>query len=588
MKENILEVGIMDKLTYKSYADLAKTVHDNLALISNKKFDLIVGVPRSGMVPAYMIGQDLNISVCTFDELVNNSKTSRGNRILNSRELKTTHDAKRILVVEDAFGGGQRFMEKIASLPTKIRKKVTTLAIYSATVSPAVDIYFEHVPYPRVFEWNILHHDIYTSQACYDMDGVLCEDPTPEQNDDGVRYMKFIKNSRPKYVPTYTIKTIITSRLEKYRKPTETWLKKNGIKYENLLMLDGYTAEERVRSGIHGKFKAQEYAKDVYSLFVESNFNQALEINQLTGKPVYCIEANILINAPKLEPQPMPDIKTRLKIIANNNALLRFALRKPYKALRKAYRLYKEHKTNEREDIYKQEFPTRKLDRRMKVIGTGFGTDGNEYALAERAVENSNKDDFIVFSAGIFEDIEFEKFMISKFNATVYSFDPTPVSKEFIEGQVEIGVVDDKKLIHTMCGIESYNGTAEFNVTEDSEGGVGSTAINRVDQNAKYYPRTIKVNMKTIKTLMNEKRIEHIDCMKLDIEGSEFAVIEDAFGGGDPIKIPNLMIEFHERFFEDGVKKMERAFQTLRSAGYVHVWTSKLGIECLFVHKDCL
>lgn len=577
----------MTNLTYRSYADLAKTIHDNLARITEGDFDLIVGVPRSGMVPAYIISQDLNISVCSFEELVNNSKTTHGNRIIKNEVSETTQSAKRILVVEDAYGSGQRFMEKIASLPQKIRKKVTTLAIYSATESPTVDMYFEYVPYPRVFEWNILHHDIYTGQACYDMDGVLCEDPTNEQNDDGARYLKFIKTVRPKYVPTYTIKTIITSRLEKYRKPTEAWLKKNGIKYENLIMLEGYTAEERMQEAIHGRFKAREYAKDDYSLFVESNYSQALEINQLTGKPVYCIDSNILINNPKVEPQGAPDRIARLKAIANNNVLLRTTLRTPYKATRKLYRLYKSSDTPKQDkDIYKQIFPTRKLDNRMKIINTGFGEDGNEYALAEKAVEKSNTNDFIVFSAGIFDDIEFEKFMIDRFNATVYSFDPTPFSKEFVDGQIEIGEVSKKKLVHTMCGVESYDGITEFNVTEENDGGVGSTAINRVDENGKYYPRKIKVKMKTIRTLMKEKKVSHIDCMKLDIEGSEFAVIEDAFGGSDPIKIPNLMIEFHERFFEDGVTKMERAFNTMHDAGYVHVWTSKLGIECLFVHKD--
>lgn len=582
-----MESGKMANLTYKSYADLAKTIHDNLALIAEDSFDLIVGIPRSGMVPAYMIGQDLNISVCSFDELINNSPISRGNRITKNMAVKTTHDAKKILVVEDAYGGGHRFMAKIASLPRAIRNKVTTLAVYSATESPTVDMYFEFVPYPRVFEWNILHHDTYTGQACYDMDGVLCIDPTIEQNDDGPRYLKFIKNAQPKYVPTYTIKTIITSRLEKYRKPTEAWLKKNGVRYENLIMLENYTAEERVKAGIHGRFKAQEYAKDDYVLFVESNYNQAVEINQLTGKPVYCIDSNVLINNPRVERQPSPDKIARLKTIANSNTLLRTVSRTPYKATRKIYRMYKNRKApKNNNDIYRQIFPTRKLDKHIKIINTGFGEDGNEYALAKKAVEKSDTDNFIVFSAGIFDDIQFEKFMIDRFNATVYSFDPTPFSKAFVDGQIKDGVVSEKKLVHTMSGVESYDGTAEFNVTDNSDGGVGSTAIDRVDENGKYYPRKIKVNMKTIKTLMKEKRISHIDCMKLDIEGSEFAVIEDAFGGGDPLKIPNLMIEFHERFFDDGVARMEQAFQTMHSAGYIHVWTSKLGIECLFVHKD--
>lgn len=578
----------MTKLTYRSYADLAKIIHDNLPVISQKNFDLVVGIPRSGMVPAHIIGQDLNITVCSFDDLINNVTTAHGNRILKKRAAKTTHGAKKILIVEDAYGGGIRFMEKINSLPQKIRSKVTTLAVYSATESPNIDMYFEHIPYPRVFEWNILHHDIYTGKSCYDMDGVLCEDPTSEQNDDGERYLKFIKTARPKYLPTYEIKTIITSRLEKYRRPTETWLKKHGVKYENLIMLEGYTAEERLLAGIHGLFKAAEYKKNEYSLFIESNYSQAIEINQLTGKPVYCIDENILINNPEIIEQPKQDKVAQLKEIAKKNSLIRVTTRVPYKITRKVYRLYKKNLENQdnNKDIYKQIFPTHRLDKRMKVIKAGFGKDGNEYALAKKSVEKSNLDSFVVFSAGIFDDIEFEKFMIEKYDATVYSFDPTPFSKDFINEQIKSGVVNKNKLIHTMCGVESYDGIAEFNVASDSDGGVGSSAIERFDENGKYYPRKIKVNMSTVKTLLKKKNVDHIDCMKLDIEGSEFAVIDDIFKSSNPIKIPNVIIEFHERFFEDGSTKMERAFKVMRDAGYLHVWTSKLGIECLFVHKD--
>lgn len=578
----------MTNLTYKSYADLAETIHGNLPLLADKKFDLVVGVPRSGMVPAYMIGQDLNIAVCSFDELINDNKTAHGNRITKMKAPSTTHKAQKILIVEDAYGSGMRFMEKVASLPDDIRKKATTLAIYSAVESPTVDMYFECVPYPRVFEWNILHHDVYTGQACYDMDGVLCEDPTPEQNDDGKNYLKFIKTAQPKYIPTYPIKTIVTSRLEKYRKPTEVWLKKNGVRYESLVMLEGYTAEERLALGIHGKFKADEYARGAYTLFVESNYSQAVEINQLTGKPVYCIDRNVLINNPKLDdPQPPLDKIAQLKEKIRSNAPLYKVSRIPYKSVRKIYRLHRSHRaSSSSSDIYKQIFPTHKLDRRMKVVNAGFGKDGNEYALSEYALSNSNHNNFVVFSAGIFDDIEFEKFMINNFNATVYSFDPTPFSNKFVDEQIKAGVVSKAKLIHTMAGVESYNGRTEFNVNANGDGGVGSSAIDRIDENSKYYPIKIKVNMKTIKTLMKEKQIDHIDCMKLDIEGSEFAVIEDAFAGKNPIKVPNIIIEFHERFFEDGVAKMESAFKTMRDAGYVHVWTSKLGIECLFVHED--
>ena len=49
----------------------------------------------------------------------------------------------------------------------------------------------------------------------------------------------------------YEINTIVTSRLEKYREPTEKWLKDHGVKYKQLIMLDLPSAEERRKQGCH-------------------------------------------------------------------------------------------------------------------------------------------------------------------------------------------------------------------------------------------------------------------------------------------------------------------------------------------------
>ena len=56
-------------------------------------------------------------------------------------------------------------------------------------------------------------------------------------------------------------------------------------------MLDGCTAEERRKQGAHAKFKSSVYDKlDDAMWFIESNRDQAVEINRITGKPVFCTE----------------------------------------------------------------------------------------------------------------------------------------------------------------------------------------------------------------------------------------------------------------------------------------------------------
>jgi uncharacterized HAD superfamily protein len=128
---------------------------------------------------------------------------------------------------------------------------------------------------------------------CFDLDGVFCEDPTDYENDDGEKYKTFINNVAAKNIPTYEIGDIVSARLEKYRPQTEQWLKKNGIKYRNLHLIDLPSAVERQKLAPHASFKASIYGRLTESkLFIESDARQAREIADMTGKPVFCMETN--------------------------------------------------------------------------------------------------------------------------------------------------------------------------------------------------------------------------------------------------------------------------------------------------------
>lgn len=45
-----------------------------------------------------------------------------------------------------------------------------------------------------------MNHGI-LKKACLDIDGVLCVDPTPEENDDGPRYREFLLTPNPYSFP---------------------------------------------------------------------------------------------------------------------------------------------------------------------------------------------------------------------------------------------------------------------------------------------------------------------------------------------------------------------------------------------------
>ena len=271
-------------INYKTYNDLALDIKHNIHKIPDN-IDLVVGIPRSGMIPAYIIGLALNRKVCSVQEFLTGNTGNKGfTRSVTERNIKN------ILVVDDTVNSGMS-IQKIKELLTPEASKYNFyfLAVYASDERSTtfVDVYMKKLSLPRIFQWNYMYHDA-TRNACYDMDGVLCIDPTEEENDDGKNYINFIKNARPLYLPNHEIGYIVTSRLEKYRKETEEWLEKHSVKYKKLYMLKA-TAEERRQLCLHAKYKAKIYKQIKDSrLFIESDPNQAIQIAEMTGKRCIC------------------------------------------------------------------------------------------------------------------------------------------------------------------------------------------------------------------------------------------------------------------------------------------------------------
>lgn len=273
-------------INYKNYNNLKLDILKNIKRI-NFNIDLIVGVPRSGIIPAYMLGAFLHKPVKTLDEFINNIETTKGDRMKNIPE-----DYKDILILDDSVNLGNS-LNRVKSKTENLDKKynIKYAAIYATDESKKlVDFYFEILNQPRIFEWNYLKSG-FCKNWCFDIDGVLCLDPLEEENDDGEKYRNFLLNAKPLYLPKSKVGAIATSRLEKYRKETETWLAKNHVQYDKLYMLNLPSKEERIKQRAHTKTKIETYKNDSsLSLFIESNRNQAEIIAKETFKPVICVE----------------------------------------------------------------------------------------------------------------------------------------------------------------------------------------------------------------------------------------------------------------------------------------------------------
>ncbi|OJX87722.1 MAG: phosphoribosyl transferase [Paludibacter sp. 47-17] len=270
---------------YRNIADLNRTILANIDHIPADT-DLIVGIPRSGMVPAVLIAQALHLPYTDMHSFLAGRMHTSGNQ-----EIAITPDRYRnIIMVDDSVASGNAITKAQALLhEAGKRYNIRYCTIYIVpTKLKLVDIYFEVLALPQIFQWNMFHHSV-LEKSCFDIDGVLCEDPSLEQDDDGPLYLDFLNNAPPLYIPGCKIGTIVTSRHEKYRSHTEAWLNKHNVRYHQLVMYNPGPDPQKAYDS-PAALKASVYKSMHYFLFIESSLYQAQKINQLTGKPVLCTE----------------------------------------------------------------------------------------------------------------------------------------------------------------------------------------------------------------------------------------------------------------------------------------------------------
>lgn len=259
-----------------------------LAAALPRPVDLVVGVPRSGLLFGNLLSLYLNCPLTDPDGFLSghvHRSGLRGRRAMG----KDTFKERTVVVFDDSVCSGRQLHEvKALCAPRSAECSLIYVCLYvTPEARNLVDYYDEVVAWPRVFEWNILHHEI-LQRSCLDLDGVLCVDPRDEENDDSTCYLHFLENARELVVPTVPVGWVVTCRLEKYRQHTEAWLKTHGVVYGALIMWDLPSAEARRRTNAHGIFKGHIYRSLDARLFVESNAHQARQIADISGKPVLC------------------------------------------------------------------------------------------------------------------------------------------------------------------------------------------------------------------------------------------------------------------------------------------------------------
>jgi FkbM family methyltransferase len=93
--------------------------------------------------------------------------------------------------------------------------------------------------------------------------------------------------------------------------------------------------------------------------------------------------------------------------------------------------------------------------------------------------------------------------------------------------------------------------------------------------------RPITVPLRRLASIMQELGHDHLDLLKLDIEGAEYAVIEDL--ERSDVRPAQILVEFHHRFPAVGFGKTRAALAALRRLEYRLFAVSPGGEEYGFV-----
>ena len=213
-------------------------------------------------------------------------------------------------------------------------------------------------------------------------------------------------------------------------------------------------------------------------------------------------------------------------------------------------------------------------DVRVRSVAVG-GRPENGYG-AWQVVTDGLGADSVVYAVGIGDDISFDRGIAARLGCEIHAVDPTPEALAWLETQplperytvlpVALAAEDGEVTLfpHVEPGWVSHSMLPVAHTTSDG----------------------VTVPARRLATLMAEHGHGHVDLLKLDIEGAEYAVIDDLAQSG--LDVRQILVEFHHRFAEIGPEATRGAVHTLQRLGYRIFHVSPRGEEYGFIHQSAL
>lgn len=277
----------------KRYLTTEDLTRDTLSLVPHLPPDIthVYASARSGLLPGSLMAEMLHLPL----HVVRNREgdlvpASHGWRLLEGVPDKPG----KILVIDDTTMTGNSLLRVQQILKDTPGEKLFCSVYCNPKAATKPDLWAVELPWPHLLEWNLFNSVLLDSFAL-DFDGILCHDCPPEDDDDGPRYERFLRDAPPLHlVRKRPMQLIVTARLEKYRPDTLEWMERWRMRARQIIMGPWQTIAERRRDDV-AAWKAEQLKPFLRrrkgikpKMFIESDPRQAERIALLTGHLVVC------------------------------------------------------------------------------------------------------------------------------------------------------------------------------------------------------------------------------------------------------------------------------------------------------------
>ena len=189
--------------------------------------------------------------------------------------------------------------------------------------------------------------------------------------------------------------------------------------------------------------------------------------------------------------------------------------------------------------------------------------------------ESKISKDSVIYSVGVGSNIDFDIALIKRFHLIVHAFDPTPRSIEWVENQ---SITKNFKFYP--LGLGGKDGTMNF-FPPLRESSTHFSPVKRYDEDDR---DVIIAPVKSLTSIASDLGHNHIDLLKMDIEGAEYEVIDSL--QTSKITIDQILVEFHHMYKGIPIERTIDAIEKLKEIGFELFNISQRTYEFSFIRKN--